>query len=85
MSLEDELATILVQEVQKEIDESIILDFLVDGGWTEITHKFYKTDQLLEVTDWCEKTLTKNQWRYLAGSFVIRDKKEVEWFILRWL
>lgn len=76
---QEELAEILAKEIQKEIDESIMIDILVEGGWTKVP--FNLTPQIL---DWCEQTLTNNQWKYLAGSFVFRKKTEAEWFILRW-
>lgn len=85
MSLENEMAEEFSRQLAKQIDESILLEVLVESGWTKVPYTFIDILECHEVTQWCDDNLTKGQWNYIAGSFVIRKKKEAEWFILRWV
>ncbi len=77
--MQEEMAELVAKEIQREIDESLMLDILVEGGWTKVT--FQLTPKIL---DWCKQNLKINEWKYLSGSFAFRKKKDAEWFILRW-
>jgi hypothetical protein len=83
--IEEEMAATLAKEIQKEIDESILLELLVEGGWTKVPFSFVDIKKLNEIFKWCESNVKKNQYKLLSGSFVFRKKKDAEWFILRWL
>lgn len=84
-SLETDIIENLAMELQKEIDEGILCQCLIESGWTEVKMHYISREQAVDIIDWCIDTLTKNQWKRLTGSFIFRNKKEAEWFILRWL
>lgn len=81
--LEDELADALAGEIQKEIDNEIILHFLVENGWIKVEYHFVNNIHAVGVYDWCEKTC-QGAYRRLNSYFVFHDEKDAEWFILRW-
>ena len=74
----------LATEIQKEIDEGVLLSVLVEGGWTKVQFKYYDVKHAVNVMDWCTLNVKENQWKRLADSFVFRKKEDAEWFILRW-
>lgn len=84
-SMDDELVKILMEEIRKEIDEDIMRRLYLENGWTEVVFTYKNSKQAVDIIDWCVETLTENQWKRLSGSFVFRDKKDAEWFLLRWL
>ena len=73
------------RDMSRHIDESILMDALVEGGWTKVDFYFYSNEQAVDMKDWCRENCTNNQWKHLAGAFIFRKKKEAEWFMLRWL
>ena len=84
-SMDDELVKILMEEMRKEIDEDIMRRFLIEEGWIDVPFTYLSNKQAVDIIDWCVDTLTKNSWKRLSGSFVFKDSKEAEWFILKWL
>ena len=71
-------------EMQKSIDEGVLLSVLVEGGWTKIEFHFTDNKQAVDIVNWCVENFKKNQWHRLQQYFVFRKKKDAEWFILRW-
>ena len=71
-------------QLQKSIDEGILLDLLVDGGWTKFPYEIYNTSKAIEMAKYCKNTFKQDQWEILNGHFVFREKKDAEWFVLRW-
>lgn len=84
ISLKDELTETLSNEISKEIDEGIMLSLLVECGWTKVPYRFTSSDHAVDVMMWLDDTPRKN-WLRLSGSFIFKNKKDAEWFILRWL
>jgi hypothetical protein len=82
--IEDEIAETLIKEIQQEIDEGVMLSLLVECGWTKVPYYFTNSDHAVDVMMWLDDTPRKN-WKRLNGSFVFKNKKDAEWFILRWL
>ena len=76
---EIEVGDDLAKEVQKELDEAMMLSILKTLRYTDI--KFHLTPEILE---WCKENI-KTEWKYLAGHYAFENKKDAEWFILRWL
>ena len=82
--LEEQIGSVLAQEIQKEIDERVLLSILVEGGWTRVPFHFNNNTQAVDITEWCDKHIKPKQWERLSDSFVFCKKKDAEWFILRW-
>lgn len=72
------------EAMARSIDEGILLDILVEGGWTKISYEIYNTAKAIEMTKYCEHSFKENQWKILNGYFVFRKKQDAEWFVLRW-
>lgn len=85
-NLEEEYTKILSEQLQKEIDESISLEILLEHGWTKVEFRFNFNIQLIDdVYAWIYKTYKKDQWKRLSNCFIFKERKHAEWFILRWL
>ena len=84
-SFDDELVKTLMNEIQREMDEDIMRKLYIELGWTEIKFHYTNNKQAVDIIDWCIETLPKKQWQRLSGSFVFKDPKDAEWFLLRWL
>jgi hypothetical protein len=85
ISLEDEYARQLMESIQKEIDEEVLRTIFLESGWTQVKFNFLNNTQAVDVLLWCEHNVTKEDWIRLNDYFVFRLKKDVEWFMLRWL
>lgn len=83
-TLDNSYAEIMAEEIQKEIDESILADLLVLGGWTKVPFYYINAKQAIDIIDWCVENFDVSNWKRVSGSFVFRNKKDAEWFILRW-
>ena len=84
-SFDDELVKTLMDEIQREMDEDIMRKVMLQNGWTEVKFHYTNNKQAVDIKNWCSETFTKNQWQRLGGSFVFKDPKDAEWFLLRWL
>lgn len=84
-NLEEAIADQLAKEISKEIDNEIMLSLLVDSGWVEVKLLYKDRDHVVDVMTWIGDHFKKNQWTRLNNSFVFREKKDAEWFILRWV
>ena len=84
VSLEDEIMETLSKNIQQEMDQSVMLEILVECGWTKVPYHFTSSHHAVDVMMWLDDTLRDN-WQRLSGSFIFKDKKDAEWFMLRWL
>ena len=82
-NLSEEYMDILAQEMQKEIDESVMLEMLVIGGWTKVQYSYKSREHSVDVINWIDENI-KDGYKRLSDSFVFEEKKHAEWFILRW-
>ena len=82
----DEILKALSKEIQREIDEEIMIDILVQQGWTKVYLKFEMKnfDHLDYVYEWLFETNNPQDWKRIGNYFVFRESKHAEWFILKW-
>ena len=78
--IDDHLVKTLTEEIQKEIDFSILSDLLSDIGWTEI--KFTPSGRYFEIDKWCEENTVGV--RGYGSRWLFKDEKDITMFILRW-
>ena len=80
-SLEDELAAILSEQIQKEIDADIIWQAVEQYKWPcEIPFLHYNA-----VKSWLDKYYTNGEdYVYRSGRLYFKEQKVYTWFILRW-
>ena len=85
VSLMEEIIKEKLEELQRDIDADIMRVCLVDGGWTEVLFRYNNNKHAVDVLEWIGNNVKENQWSRLNGYFVFRNKKDAEWFMLRWL
>jgi hypothetical protein len=78
--IDDHLVKTLTDEIQKEIDFSILSDLLSEVGWTEI--KFTPSGRYFEIDKWCEENTAGV--RGYGSRWLFKDEKDITMFILRW-
>ena len=78
--IDDSLLKTLTEEIQKEIDFSILSDFLSEDGWTEI--KFTPSGRYFEIDAWCKENTAGVQG--YGSRWLFKDEKDITMFILRW-
>ena len=81
-SLEDEYSAIVAKEMQKEIDEAIMLDLLVDMGWVKVPFYYHSREHSIDVKLWMADNCQGNVNR-LCGHYAFEDPKDAAWFILK--
>jgi hypothetical protein len=83
--LAEEYVAILADEIQKEIDESIMLDMLVEMGWTKVELERLKDRyESIDIELWIDENC-KGKHTKLGRTFVFEKKQDAEWFMLKWL
>jgi hypothetical protein len=95
MTIEDEIATSLAEQIAKEIDkeilDTIMIDVLTKEGWTatSINPAFGKGSIVPEI-DWYAETAewihinAIGDYKLLKGQWVFENKEDAVMFILRW-
>ena len=83
-ALENEFTDILSKEIQREIDEGIMSNILVNQGWIPVRFYFKDGDQAVDINIWLLNHCG-NKWRRLGSDYLFEDSVHAEWFILRWL
>ena len=73
--LENEIAKILRQEIEWEIQSN----FLKSQGWTPI-YVNYTTD---EIISWCQLNI-KNRYEFLGSNWMFEKSNDASHFILKW-
>lgn len=83
-SLEDEMFDEIGKQIAKEIDDGIISNILVETGWTPVHYTFKDGNQAVDIADWMIENCQDKVER-LGSDYLFENKKDAEWFILRWL
>jgi hypothetical protein len=79
--IEEELSRILAEE----IDNEIMLDMLVTGGWTKVELERLKDrHESIDIETWIDENCTGKHAK-LGRTFVFEKKQDAEWFMLKWL
>lgn len=83
--LSDQYAGMMADEIQKEIDNEIMIDMLVLGGWTKVELERLKgRHESIDIEEWVNENCTGKHTK-LGRTFVFEKKQDAEWFILKWL
>jgi hypothetical protein len=83
MPFEDEIAEELSRNIAKEIDEEIMADLLTQIGWISVKFRHTEHNHAKHINFWLLKNC-HSQYRRLSNYYLFEDKKDAEWFILRW-
>ncbi len=81
MGLEEELAATLSKELAQEIDNEILVDMMVLGGYKKV-----KWTKLVNASmaAWCMENCA-GHWDQLGSYFLFKDSNDAVMFSLRWL
>ncbi len=83
--LSDEYAGMLADEIKNQIDNEIMIDMLVLGGWTKVELERLKDRyESIDIELWIDENCTGKHAK-LGRTFVFEKKQDAEWFILKWL
>jgi hypothetical protein len=93
MKLEEEIldraSASFAEHIDKEIIDTIMIDVLVDEGWThtKINPAFGAgsalTDWYIHTAEWIHIN-AKGDYKLLKGQWLFKDPKDATMFILRW-
>lgn len=94
MGLEEDITQSLADEIAREIDKEILdtlmIDILVDEGWTatKLNPAFGKSivphvDWYIETAEWVHLN-AQGDYKLLRGQWLFKDPKDATMFILRW-
>ena len=83
MTLEEEIAKKLSNEIASEIDFEFLADLYLHDGWTEITLARKPREVVGEMISWCD---TLGMIHYGRGQrWLFKEEKDAVFFSLRWL
>lgn len=85
MGLKEDILDDISNQIAKEMDWHIIADVLVSTGWTSIQIKRFRNNQeAVDINLWLEQNCI-GEWKNLSTRYIFKNKKDAEWFSLRWL
>jgi hypothetical protein len=83
--LVEDIAGEMSRLIAEEIDNEIMLDMLVLGGWTKVELERLKDrHESIDIETWIDENCTGKHTK-LGRTFVFEKKQDAEWFILKWL
>lgn len=87
-NLIDELEDIMAQEIQKEIDNGILIDMMVLGGWVKVElPPFESRHHSIDILTWAEENCQGEfkEFAQYGRIFVFKNAKDATAFALKWL
>lgn len=85
VSLENVILEEKLKEFAHALDDDVMRVCLVESGWTEVNYQFKSKDHAVDVITWIGEHFKNNTWSRLGSYYVFKNKKDAEWFILRWV
>jgi hypothetical protein len=84
MTLEEEIANRMGNQMAQDIDREIMWGMLQDLGWTRVMiptmgDAYMAVDIITWLENNCKKAYERN-----GRDFIFEDTKDANWFILRW-
>jgi hypothetical protein len=83
--LKEDIAIEMSIAIAEAIDNEIMIDMLVLGGWTKVELERLKDRyESIDIELWIDENCTGKHTK-LGRTFVFEKKQDAEWFILKWL
>ena len=79
IDMEEELATVLAEQIRQEQDNHIMSEMLVTMGW----HKITVNDRHAIAAEWCTQNI-RSPYRIFGSHWCFQDAKDAAWFGLKW-
>jgi hypothetical protein len=83
-NVEDLLFEEIGKQIAKEIDDGILSTICIESGWTPVQFYFKNNNQAIDINEWLNETC-EDKWARYGSDYLFKNKKDAEWFILRWL
>lgn len=85
MTLEEEIANTLGQEIAREIDKEILWGMLQGIGWVRVTlPSFRNNHQAVDISYWIEENCQGNIQKQ-GSDFLFENGEDAVLFTLRWM
>ena len=85
MSIEQEIANKMGNEMAREIDREILWGMLKEIGWTRVMlDRLQDNKHAIDITIWLEENI-KNPFERNGRDFIFENEKDAVNFILRWM
>lgn len=85
-NVEDSITGEWANALQQEIDNEIMVNVHKMQGWTIVNLSHLKNMMhAVDVEDWCVENAGPGMWNKFGSTFLFKDSKHAEWFMLRWL
>lgn len=85
----DDVVDALAKSMQEDIDNEIMMKMLETDGWTVVKlDRFKDMKHPIDIKDWCDENISNNKkkgWTNFGPTFLFKEQKYAEWFILRWM
>lgn len=82
-NLEKHIINDLGKQLAHEMDQHILIDFMLELGWKEINVNPWIHGSLSEINQWVESTIQGHTMRS-GNRWVFEDQKDAIMFALRW-
>jgi hypothetical protein len=84
MTIEEEIANKMGNQMAREIDREILWGMLQGIGWTRVMiDRFQDNNHAVDITYWLEENI-KNSFERSGADFIFENEKDALLFILRW-
>jgi len=84
MTLEEQIADQIGQEIAQGIDDELMADMMVACGWTRVTRGYYTSrEQAVDMADWLDQNCT-GSYRKINNHVLFENERDAGLFILRW-
>jgi len=84
MNLEDELASKMSMQMQKEIDKEILWGMLKELGWTRVMiDRFQDNKHAVDITYWLSENC-EGAYERSGADFIFENNRDAVNFILKW-
>jgi hypothetical protein len=84
MTLEEEIANKMGNQIAREIDREMLWSMLEDIGWHRVMlPRFVDNHHAIDIGYWLEENC-KKAFERNGRDFLFEDSKDANWFMLRW-
>lgn len=84
MNIEEQIINDLSQQLANDMDQHILIGFMIDLGWSEVIVDPWTHNSLTDIKNWIKENVSDNQWMYSGNRWVFEDSKHATMFALKW-
>lgn len=85
MTLEEQIADQIGQEIVQGIDDELIVDMMIACGWTRVPRGYYTSrEQAVDMSDWLDQNCA-GSYKKINNHMLFDNQHDAVLFSLRWL